>query len=247
MVGSEVGGTERSLDVLAKTVWEEHELALQNMQAALQHAINAGEALLEAKEEVERDTPGAWGEWVKAEAGISTAAAGRYMRIAHYKHELPDWVGSIGEARKALAGLPRIDTRSGPRVSAHIRYEAKHMLDMGERYEKIAEDLGVSWETVKRWDDPQFEEKKKSQWRDKNRKRKEAEEELERKRRQQAAKRAGGNVSKSYSSVRKAAYYLDLATSEANNREAAAKLREALDSVYMSEDAIQEAIKVGEA
>ena len=84
---SEIVGLDetRSIDALAARINEEHRACEQAVISAVEHAIRAGEMLLEAKE---RAGHGNWGDWLRENFEGSERHAQRYMHIARRKDEL---------------------------------------------------------------------------------------------------------------------------------------------------------------
>lgn len=71
--------TTQPLIELANTINIEHRLAESAAVAAIEHARNAGEALIHAKQQVEH---GRWLAWLGENCGCSDRTAQRYMRLA---------------------------------------------------------------------------------------------------------------------------------------------------------------------
>lgn len=139
------------LDRLAGKAAREHTLAVAAGLDAFQHAINAGEALLAAREKVER---GHWSDWL-ADTFLdwSESAARNYMRLAKNKDLLAE--RNVNSIRAGLAlltqeGVP--DTR----INLDKRATARSMVGRLSQRE-IAEELGVSLGTVQNWIAPERE------------------------------------------------------------------------------------------
>jgi Protein of unknown function (DUF3102) len=69
----------RSLADLAACIRSEHEAVCQSARQTLQHAIKAGELLLEAKRLVGH---GPWSQWLDEHCDVSQRSAQAYMRLA---------------------------------------------------------------------------------------------------------------------------------------------------------------------
>ncbi len=87
---------------LATRIRAEHEAAQSAMQSAVNHAIQAGKLLMEAKKSVPY---GGWEAWVRDSCGFSERTAQGYMRLARLDPEEAQRVAllSLRHALKALA------------------------------------------------------------------------------------------------------------------------------------------------
>ena len=86
------------LDDLAGEIRREHQLAEQHFKAAVAHAINAGQLLIEAKRQVKH---GEWLPWLEANFPGSRRTATTYMKLA----ENGKRVSHLPTVREALAVL----------------------------------------------------------------------------------------------------------------------------------------------
>ena len=68
-----------AISELAAQINDAHRHATQAAQAAVEHAINAGNLLLQAKAHVKH---GAWLTWMKENCEVSERTAQAYMRLA---------------------------------------------------------------------------------------------------------------------------------------------------------------------
>ncbi len=100
---------QRSIDVLATRINEEHRACERAVVSAVEHAIRAGEMLLEAKE---RAGHGNWGDWLRQHFEGSERHAQRYMHIARRKDELNPTRVSDLSIRGALRELSPGSTES---------------------------------------------------------------------------------------------------------------------------------------
>ena len=102
-----VTGAAHSLPDLAGQIEHEHQLASRDALSALQHALECGRLLIEAKADVGH---GGWLDWLKANTSISVRRAQRYMRLATHEAELAKCDGAsyftIDGALAALATQP---------------------------------------------------------------------------------------------------------------------------------------------
>src|SRR5688500_1329245 len=90
-----------SLRDLADKANCEHSLAMQSGIAMVEHAINAGEALLGAQLQVPR---GEWMQWMRENLTISTTTSAAYMRMARYKDRISNGEAkTLNEAHRILA------------------------------------------------------------------------------------------------------------------------------------------------
>jgi Protein of unknown function (DUF3102) len=86
------------LDQLARTANVEHAAYEATQSAAIAHAINAGQALIEAKH---RLAHGEWLGWLEANVEFSDRTARIYMRIAANRQR----VANMGSVREAIVAL----------------------------------------------------------------------------------------------------------------------------------------------
>lgn len=89
--------TDLGLTSLAERINDEHRLAEDAARSAVEHAVKAGELLIEAKGKVAH---GEWGDWVKANCSFAERTTQVYMRVAR---ELPKLNGSKAQR---VADLP---------------------------------------------------------------------------------------------------------------------------------------------
>ena len=71
--------TERTLDALAAGINVEHRAAEAAARTAIEHALNAGRLLTEAKSQLPH---GEWLPWLEANTEVSPRQSQRYMRVA---------------------------------------------------------------------------------------------------------------------------------------------------------------------
>jgi len=240
---------EISLEQLAEAINKSHRAAHESAWAAVSHAVEAGQALLEARQRIDSGT---FEDWVSANTEMAYATANRYMRLAFYKDELPTSDGltsathgvGINAAQKALRGLPPIPKvfgSNGPVATKMDIEVAKQMRDEGRSYRDIGEALGRNETTVYYWLNP----KSRQRNRDGARSRRTAEREaFKRSERDKAVKRAGGDASHAYSHLRRCAADVQSAIDKSTDREQGAHLRTALDDLYRAEDQIMKALGI---
>ncbi len=224
---------ETPLGLLAETALREHEMVEQHAGAMVEHAILAGEALLEAKLLV---PVGEWEEWLNnlfPTKGLSMPRL--YMRLARFSDEVREGnPPTIVAARRIISGGPyqTIDPR--------LCQEARRLRQSGMTYEKIGSELGVATSTALKWADPRTAEKRSKHARAQTVKAKRL---LAMEDRAKAAKAAGGDLSNGYAFVRRALQALDNATvTDVRARKA---LNEAIHRLYDAEELIGHAIRNG--
>jgi hypothetical protein len=93
------------LAALAKRVRTEHEAAQTATRNAVAHALNAGDALIRAKEAIPNKR---WLRWLQANCSLSVRTAQLYMRLAEYRTEI----------EHKLAGAPDFSIRAAQRLIA---------------------------------------------------------------------------------------------------------------------------------
>jgi hypothetical protein len=119
-------------------------------RALMEHAIRAGEALLEARKLVER---GHWMEWAAEHVEVDITTAYRYMRMAEYRDQvLASDARSIEGAIQLLADHPR--RGHGPR--GYSDADKADWIKLADQIgvKPAARALGVSSSTIHRWTSP---------------------------------------------------------------------------------------------
>lgn len=132
-----------TLDALGNSASHEIDLAQKAATNALQHALAAGDLLVEAKGRLR----GKWLAWLE-EHGINRQTAGVYMRVATYRDALAGkGVTNVGQALTYLReqGLV-LRVEYGP----DLTYEIKRLRTQGVSKRETAKRLGVSEMTVQR-------------------------------------------------------------------------------------------------
>ncbi len=240
----------RSLEELTEIIHAEHdrvEFEIGRLRdvfnGACAHAIIAGEALLQAK----RLVPGGWREWCAANVRFTKGTISTYMRLAQYRVQVEEWVasggnGSINGARGVISELPNL-----PRWYMHtvqMQEEAKRRKREGESIRSIANDLGVTWITVREWTDPAYRKRRQAK-KDEQRRRREAERKaLRQQERERRARKLGGAAAEAYANVRKALAATDRAMDEAAEPDTRENLRLALTSLHRAEDRLVAALRL---
>jgi Protein of unknown function (DUF3102) len=96
---------------LAERIRTEHQAVVGAVRTGLQHAMAAGELLLEAKQQVSH---GQWGEWVSRHCEINERVAQMYMRVAEKWGEIESKAKPVSDltlkaALKLISGPPKSD------------------------------------------------------------------------------------------------------------------------------------------
>lgn len=104
------------LPELAMRIKEEHTQVLGLLRSGLQHARQAGELLIAAKEQV---VHGDWRSWVEANCELAERTAQAYMRIAKHWQEIeanPQFVAdmTVNEAQRLIA-KPKVSPEASTR------------------------------------------------------------------------------------------------------------------------------------
>jgi hypothetical protein len=115
-IASPIEGSNYLIDIAAR-VKIEHQAVAASLKQSVQHAIAAGELLLEAKDQIPH---GQWLPWLEQHCGVTPRAAQMYMRVAKYraaielKYEDISHL-TIADALAALAKprLPKVRNRDG--------------------------------------------------------------------------------------------------------------------------------------
>lgn len=198
--------TPPTLDELAATINREHQLVLEGVSGVIEHAIRAGEALVEVRARV---LWGEWMPWLEKNFPYSLPTAYRYIRCAENKS-----LASKAESIESLAsGAPELSPLArGRRVPHHYDIVALH--DSGMRPVQISKTLGVSYKTVESQlltpEQRREKMKRESERLKKKRAQRSAERKaLERQERDAAMKKLGGDAWDAYLLVRKLAPLLE--------------------------------------
>jgi Protein of unknown function (DUF3102) len=145
------------LDGLAKRINDEHERCEGAVYAALEHAMNAGDLLLEAKDK----TPhGTWQGWLEGNFVGSIRTAQAYMRVAARREEVEAAKTqssaplSLDGALKALSApkAESLDLQTASLAELEARAEAAYERALSATYksaEALREILG-SWTSALR-------------------------------------------------------------------------------------------------
>lgn len=223
-----------SLADLAVLANAEARAAVETSTEAIEHAIRAGDALLEARGRVPF---GEWEQWLEDNVTeMSTAWARVYMRFARHaalvRQEQPT---SIRQARMLIAG-PARDSRNDPVIQA----EAKRLHATGMTLKAIAEELDVSEMKVWRWCNPKAARKLAAKQRRRSMAGRRA---LQRGERDKIVKAQGGPVAEAYALVRRALQALETAATQEREADVKKAIRSAMGRLHNAEDEIVRAVK----
>lgn len=228
--------TPRSLDELAADFRREHDSALASAVQVVEHAIRAGEVLIEAKEQVPR---GQWIAWLEANIlrdGCKLSTATAYMRFARHQDELRRvQPATFQGAVRLLRG--EADARLDPME----RDEVRRLRRAGKTYKEVSKQLGISMPKVWRLANPESYEASKR----KSRRLSIAGQRAERQRdRDKLMRTTGGAVADAYSLLRKSLQRVEAAHEETTDPEVRRHLASAMDRLHHAEDQIVRAVRL---
>lgn len=237
---STVEETDPNLSGLAETIRTEHSAIASSAQAALLHAITAGEALLAARKQLPK---GSWTQWLADECGLRYQRALYYMRLADNKELVLSKDMTLGQALAYLTGVPG-PTNQNQRRPDHQRNEAKRLYAEGVPRKKIATLIGVNPSTIYGWTAGSQIEARRKRYAMLQRERmqralKRQQDEERRKREIQLAKKAGHkSLAEAYSLLRRSAQELDRALAPEAGAEERTLINRAIYFAHQAEDAI---------
>lgn len=225
---------ESPLGELAVTANDETRCAFEAGTSMIQHAINAGDALLAAKAQVPR---GEWQDWLVANFERSVAVATQCMRIARHKQAVIE-----GQATNFRGALRLLHGQTPSNFDPNMAEEVRDLRTQGLTYGEIAERTGVGKSTVFRWCNPEAEKRRRAKAHQQTIAGRRA---LNRQNRDAAAASAGGSIAEAYSLVRKALQALERAREvERHGPEVKRHISDAMNRIYNAEDAIVKASKL---
>lgn len=222
-----------SLSELTEIANREHGLVLRAGTAMLEHAVNAGEALLAAKQHVPR---GEWTDWLTDHFdGRSLVVGQQYMRLARHKRlVMAKQPTTIKGALRLLHGGQ--DSRIDPVQQAEVlKLRSEGMTIAG-----IAEELQIPKSRVQRWVSPKVEKRRLEKARQRTIAGRRA---LNRQKRDAAARKAGGSIAEAYALIRRALQACEKASEEDHPFEVKRAVSDATNRLYNAEDAIVRASK----
>lgn len=236
---------QRTLEELAASANAAHRQTVDSLINALQHAIKAGDALLEARQRFSPEKGQGWLAWCDDNIEMSSTTIGKYIRLAYYKHILPQELldapynhntPGLTVALEYLRGLPKI-TEQG-RTRAFDWDEARRLKASGLNNQQIAELLGVARGTVRRAVMSASERRKF----DARKKRMKAARERAHQRAQIERLNAPPDLADAYALIRKALQRVQAAHDSTKTSERGG-LAHAISSLHRAEDAVARAIK----
>jgi hypothetical protein len=90
---AEDGAMSNRLPILAAEIMREHAEVRRAAQMSVEHAIKAGEALIEAKGQLKH---GKWLPWLRDNCEMSARTAQLYMQLAKHKDQIRNSVADLG-------------------------------------------------------------------------------------------------------------------------------------------------------
>lgn len=226
----------RSLADWAEIANREHAAALDAASSAVGHAIRAGVALNEAREQIRH---GEWARWLAENCpAYPYQTAVIYMRVARYATVTHDAV-TLREAIALTRGLGRVISHPPA-----LMEEAKRLKGEGISSPEIARRLDVDVKTVRRWVDPNARKRQKAAQLARSQRWHASQQALRQRERDAAIKKIGGSAAEAYSLLRRCLQTVDRALHDADERDAKIALGSAIASLHRAEDEIARALKV---
>lgn len=225
----------RSIDELKRIAQAQDALALAAGARAVEHALRAGDALIEIRERLGH---GAWHRWLEDNWGRSLNRAQAYMRLARFRPIIEaEKPNTITGATRLLVGM------DDNRVDPSLKTRAQQLRDEGATWDEIASSLGRSAASIRRWLDPQ--QREHARLRAKHRSKKALREQRQEQRAAQV-RACGGDVQSAYSLIRNAIHVLQAALKSEQNPEARKLFEGATNSLYNAEDKVVAASELAE-
>lgn len=221
-----LGPDQRTLEELAATINREHAQVQEAVKDAVRHAVIAGEALLQVREQF----PGVgWTGWAAENVDLTDWTIKTYIRLARYKDivlNTPE-ISTITQARSLIAGLPpavpRLTGNDGLGYGPEIKAQAKALRSDGLTFEAIAETLGIGITAVRDWTQPGYQEARRSREERRKKRRRQERRALAETEREEAIKtavrKAGGAKAEAYAMAERFQDVIAQAHREAANRE----------------------------
>lgn len=224
------------VDTLAATIREEQALAREAGVSMIEHAIRAGEGLIEAKRLVPR---GEWEQWILDQFPDQNFRSVRgYMRLARHQEE----VRQLQPANLNQAFLLLKD-RKNLTYDPDLKEEVERLWATGEfsSCRSLAAHLGTNYYSVWRWLNPEKAARQRARARAQS---KAGRRLLQRKEREAAVTRHGGPLAGAYTHIRKALQDLQTASETESNRDVRREIASAMQSAYNAEDRITKAVRI---
>lgn len=222
-----------TLPELARGIEQEHQLVVQAGTSMIEHAIKAGEMLVEAKAKVEH---GEWERWLLQNFPDRHPKTHRlYMRLATHQKIVRELnPARLSDAHALLAGRPQ------KAHAATVKDEARELRKRGLTYQQIADQLGVSTYAVQASINPKYDENRRRRRQQETAAGRRA---LHRSERDRAFKAKGGALAEAYSLLRRALQEADRALETAKDRDVKAAVRTAITRMHLAEDELTKAVK----
>lgn len=100
-----------SLGQLEQRLRGSHEMCISKVRQGMEHALRAGEVLLEIRSELMPKKE--WYAWLERTPIVSRTQAYTYMRLFTYRDHLPEGFQGIRSGEVFLKGLPALGTDKG--------------------------------------------------------------------------------------------------------------------------------------
>ena len=139
-----------SLATLAQRINEQHRKAEAAMRSGLEHALEAGRLLMEAKGQCKHGT---WSDWIKANCEFSERTAQAYMQVVRGWPEIESKAQRVADLsfRQSVQFLaipcPESEREDWPADWRILRDEALRLIDGPVPHSK---DGGLDWEKIDR-------------------------------------------------------------------------------------------------
>lgn len=239
-----------AIEMLTEQANDAHVLVVSAEASALQHAMEAGDLLMQIREyHYPRQT---WNAWLRDEFTGSKTAAIRYIRLARFRDEVE--ASDCTTIHGAIDHLTSKGLKSGngkfsyTAASEEVMQEACALVEDGVTITEAARSLGFPRLTVREWVEPDYR-LKRAEWERNNRERKKAKKQAEAAkkaaerdaRRLAELRRKKGLISEAYSLGRKIGQCLQQAHDEAETPEIRAAVGAALDAYAKLNDAMWDA------
>ena len=237
---------ETELDRLADTIRAEIGLIDQASQSWVEHAILAGEALIQAQAQVALYD---WGRWLEANVpGLALKYAGQFMRAAFNKSAvLSSGARTSLDFKELLPALPYRPVRKRTRATPELLRHIKERRNAGLSWNALGRELDLAPNTVRAYVDAEYRKRNEaSTARGRKacmRRKRAAELALERQERDQLAAQRGGDISVVYASLRKSALLLDRLIRQAESEDVRFSLDRARYHLHKTDNAITAALR----
>lgn len=227
------------LSELAGIVNAEHGATYEAAKMTVQHAIAAGDALLEARLLVPR---GNWMRWCDDNLDLSFSAVNRYTRLAQFKDQILV-AGGPTSLRQAAHWLSTLQV--GYQSTYHVYDdrdvdEVKQLRDQGMTYRAIAEKTEINKSTVHAMINPSETKRQKHLKRMRR-----ARAALRVQERDDAVKKIGGSAATAYAALRRVSIVIDRAIVDSDDNMFCEAMRSAQTATHKAEDEIVRALRIG--